>query len=66
MNGTRYVLDTNTLIAFFQGNPALNYLKTAEIEIPVIAVIEFLVYNGITEADKNCYLNFSSTLVSLN
>lgn len=68
MNGIKYLLDTNALVAFFQGNPALSYLNNSiHIGISIITVIEFLSYKQITEKDKNLFQEFlkNTTVIDL-
>ncbi|MFB2838463.1 hypothetical protein [Floridanema evergladense] len=54
MSGNRYVLDTNAIVALLQGNVQLvQLLQDANwIGISVISQIEFLVFSGLTEADR--------------
>jgi len=67
MNGIKYLLDTNTLIAFFQGNPALAYLKSSNrIEISIITVVEFLTYKQLPEKDKDLFLEFLNDIVVID
>ena len=50
----RYFLDTNALVALLNGDAGL-LLKLAQCEwagLSVISQLEFLVFNGLTEADK--------------
>jgi len=53
MNGNRYLLDTNAIIALFQGNQQLiQLLQNAEwIGISIISQLEFLAFSGLNEAD---------------
>lgn len=53
MNGNRYLLDTNAVIALLQKDSSLvQLLKDAEwVGISVISQIEFLAFSGLTEAD---------------
>lgn len=67
MNGINYLLDTNTLIAFFQGNAALAYLKTSNpIGISIITVIEFLSYKQLPERDKDLFLEFLNDITVID
>jgi predicted nucleic acid-binding protein len=60
MSGNRYVLDTNAIIVLLQGNARLiQLLQNAEwIGISVISQIEFLVFSGLTEADRQLFQQF--------
>ncbi len=59
MSGTNYLFDTNTLIAFFQGNPSLKELTSAaSLGISIISVLEFLSFNGMADDDKNLFHAF--------
>jgi len=54
MSGNRYVLDTNAIVALLQGNLQLVQLlqNASWIGISIISQIEFLVFSGLTEADR--------------
>lgn len=60
MNGNRYLLDTNAIIALLQGNqPLIQQLQNAEwIGISIINQLEFLVFIGLTEADRRVFEQF--------
>ncbi len=60
MNGNRYLLDTNAIIALLQGNKALlQQLKNAEwVGISVISQLEFLVFPKLTDSDKTYFNKF--------
>jgi tRNA(fMet)-specific endonuclease VapC len=60
MNGNRYVLDTNAIIALLQGNTQLiQLLQNANwIGISIISQIEFLVFSGLTESDIQLFQQF--------
>ena len=60
MNGNRYLLDTNAIIALLQGNKALlQQLKNAEwVGISVISQLEFLVFPNLTDSDKVYFNQF--------
>ena len=50
MNGNRVLIDTNTLIYFFNGHPkAVKALDGNILFLSVITEIELLSYNGLTE-----------------
>src|SRR4028119_1919151 len=57
MRGERYLLDTNAIIALLQGNQQLiEFLQDAEwIGISIISQIEFLVFPGLNEADRQLF-----------
>jgi tRNA(fMet)-specific endonuclease VapC len=58
MNGTRYLLDTNTVIAMIHGNEKTLRLTSgaAFVGISIISVLEFLSFGGITRKDKQLLL----------
>lgn len=60
MNGTNYFLDTNALIAFFNGNVNVGKLLSNAnlISISTISIIEFLVYKNLSQEDKDLMLDF--------
>ncbi|ALB42184.1 MULTISPECIES: type II toxin-antitoxin system VapC family toxin [Nostocales] len=60
MNGNRYVLDTNAIIALLQGNTQLiQLLQNANwIGISIISQIEFLVFSGLTQSDLQLFQQF--------
>jgi predicted nucleic acid-binding protein len=60
MNGNRYLLDTNAIIALLQGNETLlQQLKNAQwVGISVISQLEFLVFPNLTDSDKVYFNKF--------
>ncbi|HBK99631.1 MAG TPA: twitching motility protein PilT [Microcoleaceae bacterium UBA10368] len=60
MSGNRYVLDTNAIVALLQGNIQLvELLKDADwIGVSVISKIEFLVFPGLTQEDRQIFEQF--------
>ncbi|MEQ8999767.1 MAG: type II toxin-antitoxin system VapC family toxin [Coleofasciculus sp. B1-GNL1-01] len=60
MSGNRYVLDTNAIVALLQGNLQLVQLlqNASWIGISIISQIEFLVFSGLTEADRQLFQQF--------
>jgi len=60
MSGNRYVLDTNAIVALLQGNIQLiGLLKDAEwLGVSVISQIEFLVFPGLTQDDRQIFEQF--------
>ena len=60
MNGKRYLLDTNAVVALLQGNnKLLNLLQSAQwIGISVITQIEFLAFSGLIDEDKHIFSQF--------
>jgi tRNA(fMet)-specific endonuclease VapC len=60
MNGNRYVLDTNAIIALLQGNTQLiQLLQNANwIGISIISQIEFLFFSGLTQSDLQLFQQF--------
>ncbi|MBW4422716.1 MAG: type II toxin-antitoxin system VapC family toxin [Myxacorys californica WJT36-NPBG1] len=60
MNGNRYLLDTNAIIALLQGNQqVLQQLQTSEwIGVSIISQLEFLSFSGLTEGDCQVFNQF--------
>ena len=60
MSGNRYVLDTNAIVALLQGNiQLLGLLKDADwLGVSVISQIEFLVFPGLTQDDRQIFEQF--------
>lgn len=60
MNGNRYLLDTNAIVALLQGNPQITrLLQNADwIGISVISQIEFLAFSGLSQADRQLFQQF--------
>lgn len=60
MNGERYLLDTNAIIALLQGNLRLvQRLKTAEwVGISIISQLEFLAFTELSESEYQAFNQF--------
>ncbi|MEH2313521.1 PIN domain-containing protein [Nostoc sp.] len=60
MNGNRYVLDTNAIVALLQGNLQLiQLLQNADwIGVSVISQIEFLAFAGLGQNDRQLFQQF--------
>ena len=60
MNGNRYLLDTNAIVALLQRDSELiQLLQNAEwIGISVISQLEFLAFSGLSEADIQIFQQF--------
>jgi hypothetical protein len=60
MSGSRYLLDTNAIVALLQGNTHLIQLlqNASWIGISVISQIEFLVFPGLVESDRQLFQEF--------
>ncbi|WP_392531447.1 type II toxin-antitoxin system VapC family toxin [Nostoc sp. C117] len=60
MNGNRYVLDTNAIVALLQGNSQLiQLLQDADwIGVSVISQIEFLAFSGLSQEDSQLFEHF--------
>lgn len=60
MNGTRYILDTNAIVALLKGNPTLlNLTKDADwIGISIISYIEFLAFPDLSDEDISLFNTF--------
>ena len=61
MNGKRYLLDTNAVVALLRGHrPLLELLRDAEwVGISVISQIEFLAFAGLGEPDRAAFDAFA-------
>jgi predicted nucleic acid-binding protein len=67
MNGIKYVLDTNALIAFFQGNPSLAFLNNSiRIGISIVTVLEFLSFKQLSNKDKDLFLKFLKNTIVID
>ena len=60
MSGSRYLLDTNAIVALLQGETKLvELLQNADwVGISIISQIEFLVFSGLSEADRSLFQQF--------
>ena len=60
MSGSRYVLDTNAIVVLLQTNTQLLELlqKADWIGVSIISQIEFLVFPGLTESDRQLFQEF--------
>lgn len=60
MNGSRYLLDTNAIIALLQGNQQISvYLQNAEwIGISLISQLEFLAFTRLADEDRQLFEQF--------
>lgn len=58
MSGIKYLFDTNALISFFQGNPALSHFASQPLGISIITVLEFLSLPEIDETDTKLLFAF--------
>ena len=60
MNGNRYLLDTNAIVALLQRDSKLiQLLQNAEwIGMSVISQLEFLAFSGLSEADIQIFQQF--------
>lgn len=61
MNGRRYFLDTNAIVQLLSGNPSiLETIDEAEyIATSVICEVEFFSFSGLTEEDRNLFIEFA-------
>ena len=62
MLGKRYLLDTNALVALLQGQEGLLSLtqQAQWLGVSVINVLEFLGFDGLTDADRDLFAVFLS------
>lgn len=61
--GVNYLLDTNALISFLQGNPALKYLQNfSSFAVSIVSVLEFLSFSKLEETDKELFFEFLETI----
>jgi predicted nucleic acid-binding protein len=60
MSGSRYLLDTNAIVALLQGNSKLlQLLQNADwIGISIISQIEFLAFSGLSPSDIQVFQQF--------
>ncbi|MEH2215244.1 type II toxin-antitoxin system VapC family toxin [Nostoc sp.] len=60
MSGSRYLLDTNAIVALLQGNSKLlQLLQNADwIGISIISKIEFLAFSGLSQGDRQLFEQF--------
>lgn len=56
----RFLLDTNAVVSLLSGNRELaGQLEAAEyVGISVVTYLEFLAFDGLTEADRACFTDF--------
>lgn len=68
MNGNRYLLDTNAIIALLQKEPNLiKLLQSSDwVGISIISQIEFLAFSGLSEADKQLFQQFLQRVEVIN
>ena len=64
MNGNKYLLDTNTIIALLQGDKNLiQLLNNAKwIGISIISYLEFLAFPNINQRDRDLFESFISRI----
>jgi tRNA(fMet)-specific endonuclease VapC len=60
MSGSRYLLDTNGIVALLKGNLLLAQLLTDAdwVGISVISQIEFLAFSGLNQGDRQLFQQF--------
>ncbi len=65
MLGKRYLLDTNALVALLQGHKGVIALvdQAQWLGVSVINVLEFLGFDGLSEADRALFIELTSRLV---
>jgi tRNA(fMet)-specific endonuclease VapC len=64
MNGNRYILDTNAIVALLKGNPeVISAIKNAEwMGISIISLIEFLAFPELVDEDIALFNQFMSRI----
>lgn len=63
MSGIKYLLDTNALISYLQGNPNLSHLTGYSLcGISIVSVLEFLSFSKLKETDKELYFASIETI----
>jgi predicted nucleic acid-binding protein len=64
MNGRRYILDTNSIVALLKGNESLlECIEQAEwVGISIISKIEFLAFPDLTESDGKLFKEFQERI----
>jgi tRNA(fMet)-specific endonuclease VapC len=67
MSGSRYLLDTNAIVALLQGNSQLvELLQTADwVGISVISQIEFLAFSRLSQTDRQLFQQFLRRVTAL-
>jgi len=57
MNGNRYLLDTNAIIALLQGNQQIGQIlqNAAWVGTSIINQLEFLAFTGLSHADRQLF-----------
>src|SRR6476469_3991222 len=62
MSGKRYVLDTNAIVAWLQGNSQITQLLQDAnwVGISVISQIEYLAFSRLSEADSKLFLELTA------
>jgi len=67
MSGSKFLLDTNSVLYILNGDQTLsNFLFEKELFVSVITEMELLAYKNITEAEKQIIENFLAELVIIN
>lgn len=68
MNGSRFLFDTNAIIALLKGNSFLDNLlfKANFIATSVINILEFLSFSEMTDIDRKIFNEFISRITIIN
>ena len=68
MPGRRYLLDTNALVAILQGHKELAALadEAEWLGVSVINVLEFLGFDGLSEADRALFMALTTRLAVID
>jgi tRNA(fMet)-specific endonuclease VapC len=68
MSGSRYLLDTNAVVALLNGKSNLEQLlsKADWIGVSIISVLEFLVFDGLNEKDIQCFNAFINRVATVD
>jgi hypothetical protein len=67
MNGNKIVLDTNTIIYFFQGDLEVsNLVKNNHVIISVISMLEYLSFKKLTSKEESLFKEFCDEIEVVN
>ena len=60
MNGNRFLLDTNAIVALFDGNAAINKLLTSAdwVGVSIVSVVEYISFANLSSSDMQLLNSF--------